>query len=140
MAIREYKCPECGVMVEKILPTSTTPNPTIPCPRCGKDANFLSIPTSIGILTDNFQEQKVDIAIGKDADRRWQDISDRQQIRDRVRQQSGSLGLSMVGRNEFVPLPEGERVARTEGSAAVSTEGFKHQPDTPLDKKLVGSD
>ena len=140
MAIREYKCPSCGVMIEKILPTETTPRPTEPCPRCGGEANFLTIPTSIGIMTGNFQERKIDIAIGKDAERRWQDVENRQQIRDRVRETSGQSGLSMVGRNEFVPLPEATKVARTEGSEAITSEGFRHRPDTPLDQKLVGTD
>lgn len=142
MAIREYKCPKCELKVEKILPISVTPWPTMPCPRVGCDgtAEFLTIPTSFNLGTENFSEKKVDVAIGKDANRRWEDLHNRQSLRDKVRQQSGQAGLSMVGRNEFVPLPETEKVARTEAAEAVTVEGFKHQPDTARDKKLLGSD
>lgn len=140
MAIREYKCKSCGLMMEEILPINSTPPASMTCKRCGEQAEFKSIPSSVGLLTENFSEQKVDVAIGKDAARRWQDISDRQAVRDRVREQSGQAGLSMVGRNEFAPLAEGEKVARTEATAAVLAEGYKHQPDTATDKKLVGSD
>ena len=140
MAIREYKCPSCGLMMERILPISDTPPSIAKCKRCGTDAEFQAIPSSFGLLTENFSEQKVDIAIGKDANRRWQDLNDRQALRDKVRRDSGQAGLSMVGRNEFAPLPEAERVARTEGSEAVAAEGFKHQPDSSRDKKLLGAD
>lgn len=140
MAIREYKCPSCGVLSERIVPTSQTPDATIPCPKCGEASAFRPIPSSIGLLTDSFQEQKIDVAIGKDADRRWQDVEARQQIRDKVRRDSGRQGVSMVGRNEFVPITEADKVARSEAADVVSVEGFKHQPDTTTDQKLVGSD
>ncbi len=139
MAIREYKCSSCGVMIEKIIPTVQTPQQIIPCSKCGADAEFQPIPSSVGLLTENFAEQKIDITIGKDANRRWQDISDRNALREKVRTQSGSVGLSMVGRNEFAPLPESEKKGRTEALEAVTREGFKHNPDTPTDKKILGT-
>jgi len=140
MAIREYKCSSCGVMIEKIIPTAQIPKESIPCTKCGESAAFQPIPTSVGLLTENFSEQKIDITIGKDANRRWQDISDRNELREKVRAQSGEVGLSMVGRNEFAPLPETEKKNRTEALAAVTKDGFRHAPDTKTDRKILGTD
>lgn len=140
MAIREYKCEGCGLLTEKIIATNLTPDPTIKCPRCSELAQFKAIPSSFGLLTDNFSQQKMDVAIGKDADRRWEDINTRQATRDRVRQQSGQMGLTMVGRNEFAPVPEATKALRTEAAAALSETGYKPGFDSDSDKKVVGGD
>lgn len=140
MAIREYKCSSCGLMMEKLLPTSTTPQPHLPCSRCGAEAEYRSIPSSIGIATSNFSEQKIDIAIGRDAERRWADINERQQIRDAVRQKSGQVGLSMVGRNEFAPLSKEKVETRNEVMSSLTNSGLKTEGDTPADKKALGVD
>lgn len=123
MALREYKCTECGLLVEHLIPTSQTPPETKPCSRCGKPAVFLTTPSRIGIMTTNFSHQKIDVAIGADAARRWEDIKTRQEMRDHVRQTTGSMGLSMVGRNEFAPVTEDNRQTRTEVASAIEKSG-----------------
>ena len=140
MAIREYKCENCGLMTEKIIPTALTPPPFTNCARCGEDAAFKAIPSSIGIMTDNFGQQKVDVMIGNDAERRWSDINSRQQIRDAVRQKTGQMGLSMVGRNEFAPLSQEGKELRTEVNTTLTDSGFQSGGDTSTDKKILGLD
>ncbi len=140
MAIREYKCETCGLMTEKIIQTSLTPPPSIKCPRCEKEAMYKSIPSRIGIMTDNFGQQKVDVMIGHDADRRWADINSRQQTRDAVRQKTGQLGLSMIGRNEFAPLSQEGKEIRTEVNSTLVNSGLQSGGDTPADKKILGLD
>lgn len=139
MAIREYKCPSCSLMTEKLIPTSDTPPPTTKCPRCGAEAEFKPI-SQTRLLTSNFQERTVDVEIGHDAATRWADISERQAKRDKVRQQTGQVGLSMVGRNDFAPLPESGKITRTGVNEALTESGFKAGGDTKTDQKIVGAD
>ena len=140
MAIREYKCKNCGLMQEEIMPTSATPPPTIRCPKCEGTADFLAIPTRIGLLTENFSEQKTDITIGKDANRRWQDINDRQARRDKIRSDSGKMGVSLVSGGKFAPINDSEVANRQEVLDTVEKQGFKHSPDTAQDRKILGMD
>lgn len=139
MAIREYKCSSCVLMTEKLIPTEITPDPAIKCPRCGADATFITI-SRTALLTSNFQERTMDVEIGHDAATRWADINERQATRDKIRQQTGQVGLSMVGRNEFSPLPEKDKVIRTDVNEALTESGFKASGDTPTDQKIVGTD
>lgn len=129
MAIREYKCNKCGVVTEVLLPTEKIPDPTAPCAKCGEGADYQPF-SRTGLLTDNFSHQKIDVAIGRDAARRWEDISQRQQQRDAVRTETGQIGLSMVGRNAFAPLAEEKKVTRTEVAQAIEKGGFKASSET----------
>ena len=128
MAIREYKCVECRLMTEKLIPTSDTPPSTIKCPRCGANAEFKTF-SRTSLVTSNFQERTLDVEIGHDAATRWADINERQAKRDSLRQQTGQIGLSMVGRNDFAPLSEKEKVTRTEVTEAVAESGFKAETE-----------
>jgi hypothetical protein len=46
----------------------------------------------------------------------------------------------MVGRNEFSPLPEKDKVLRTDVNEALTESGFKAGADTVSDQKIVGTD
>jgi hypothetical protein len=61
----------------------------------------------------------IDNIIGKDADARWSDIHERQQIRNTARTQTGSAGLTEVGKNEFAPISEKSKETRTEVTASL---------------------
>ena len=137
MAIREYKCEVCNLITEKIIAASQEIKESIPCPRCKENAKFLEMPTSISLGRSTFSEAPIDTIIGKDADRRWEDIYKRQETRDKVRKESGSVGLSMVGRNEFAPISEEVKVTRTELNDILPASGFKQGFDSPEDSKLI---
>lgn len=139
MAIREYKCNECSLITEKIILSDKEIKESISCPRCQADATFLAMPTSVSLGRSTFSEAPIDTIIGKDADRRWEDIHRRQETRDKVRKESGSVGLTMVGRNEFAPIPEKVKLARTELNDILPTSGFKPAFDSPEDAKLINN-
>lgn len=138
MAIREYKCSSCKLLTEKLIPTSDLSPTTTKCPRCGQDAEFISI-SRTALLTSNFQERTLDVEIGHDAAQRWDDINNRQVKRDKIRQQTGQIGLSMVGRNDFAPLPEKDKILRTDVNEALTESGVK-AGDTQIDQKIIGTD
>lgn len=103
MPTYDYKClaDECGVVHELIQSIHKTLPESLPCPRCGEDA-FHVILTAPGVLTGNMSQKTEDVAIGKDAEARWNRIHERQAHRDKIRQDSGKQGLTMVGRDEYV--------------------------------------
>ena len=139
MAIREYKCNDCNLITEEIILGAKPVAPTIICPKCKGEAQFLAIPTGFSLGVSSFSEAPIDNIIGKDADRRWEDIYKRQEIRDKVRKETGSVGLSMVGRNEFAPLAEEVKIARTELNEVIPFSGFKPAFDSPEDAKLINN-
>lgn len=61
----------------------------------------------------------IDNFIGKDAEMKWNDIKERQDKRNKVRSETGSLGLSQVGRNEYVPVSEDNVRTREEVSKSM---------------------
>ena len=74
----------------------------------------------------------VDSFIGKDAERRWEDINRRNELRDKVRSETGETGLSMVGRNEFTPITTTQKELRTSLNEAVTSGGgFKSSEPVP---------
>lgn len=134
MAIREYRC-SCGIVTEKLIPSDKPIPGTVECPKCSKEAVFIPF-SNVSLLVSSFSNAPIDNVIGKDAERRWEDINIRQEKRDKVRREAGSAGLSMVGRNEFRALPESEKTARTELSSSISREGFKPEYESS-DAKIL---
>ncbi len=138
MAIREYKC-ACGVLTEKIIFDAKNIPSTIICPKCQGEATHLVMPTSISLGRSTFSEAPIDVIIGKDSDRRWEDINRRQELRDKVRKETGSMGLSMVGRDEFAPIGEETKAKRTESTEVLEKSGHKQTFDEPSDAKILGA-
>ena len=81
--------------IHKPLPES------IPCPRCGKDAFHVYL-TAPGVMTANCTNKTIDVAIGKDAESRWNRIMERTEKRNKIRKESGKSGITAVGKDEFV--------------------------------------
>lgn len=123
MAIREYKCTsaDCNAVTEKVV--MGEPDKTTRCPRCGTVAE-LKVYSTVNVARAGESNAPIDIIIGKDAEMRWNDIHSRQEIRDNVREQSGTVGLTSVGRNEFAPISSEHKALRTEVTAAVESSGY----------------
>lgn len=51
MPLYEYRCPDCGVKYEKIVPNFSAPIPA--CPGCGggRAEKLLSIPGGVGVAS-----------------------------------------------------------------------------------------
>src|SRR5574337_1166419 len=99
MACYEYQCTACGVVTEHICPISERPD-SVKCPRCGSPAEqvILSAP---GVLTGGMSQAPLDVVIGRDAEKRWDRIHQRQEVRDKIRQDSGKSGLTATGRDTY---------------------------------------
>jgi len=137
MAIREYKCQDCNLITEKIINASQEIKESISCPKCKGNASYLEIPTSISLGVSSFSQAPLDNIIGKDSERRWENIHRRQEIRDKVRKESGSVGISMVGRDQFAPLTIEDKERRSELNEILPISGHKQTFDSSDDAKLI---
>ena len=137
MAIREYKCPDCGLLTERIIQASQEIPLVMDCPRCKGEAKFLEIPTGFSLGTSNFSNAPIDIVIGKDSERKWDNIHKRQEIRDKVRKESGVMGLSANNQGEFKPVSPMAQGLRAELNEILPKVGHKTSYDSPEDAKLI---
>jgi hypothetical protein len=116
----------CGAVTETYQYNSTNCPESIPCPYCGGVSLFkISAPA---VLTQNMGNKPFDVAVGRDAEMRWNEIHRQQEIRDKVRQETKQTGLAITGFNEFRPVSEENKKLRQAGMKAVEREGFKAEP------------
>ena len=86
---------------------------TLPCPRCGKHSEHVIL-TAPAISTQNMSQVTQDIAIGMDADKRWNRIYAKKEERDKIRRESGKTGIERKNgvykahdrKLDFVKTPE----------------------------------
>jgi putative FmdB family regulatory protein len=113
VAIYDYQCQSCGVVQEHIQSVHVDLPDTLKCPRCGKDSEHVIL-VAPGVATSGMQHMTQDVAIGKDADQRWNRIIDKKAARDKIRRESGKSGLEWTGggfrphdrKLDFVKTPE----------------------------------
>lgn len=126
--VYEYQCTNsevCGAVTERTQRMADERPASIPCKYCGVDAKFkISAPA---VLTGNMANQTFDVAVGRDAARRWDAIHARQAQRDKVRRETNQAGLQATGYNEFRPIPEAQRQVRTQVTQAVERDGFRSE-------------
>lgn len=105
--IYNYKCTECSFNIEIIQSIAIATFEDRNCPRCNKVTAKHVIDGAPALGLSGMSHAPVDIAIGRDAEARWSDIHRRQNIRDKVRRESGEKAIRMTGRNEFAPIKGG---------------------------------
>lgn len=90
----------CGAEIDKSFPKDKAPD-TIACPNCGKTAKLGVRPGSFSIIHGKSMTKgaSLDVAIGKNAEERWDKIHQRKEARDKFRQVSGTQALSIVERD-----------------------------------------
>lgn len=125
MAIREYKC-SCKCVKEVIMPTQDVPPEFVECPKCGSPAPLVQF-SRTGLVTSNFQENTLDVAIGADSDKKWAMYAERQEERNKVRKETGSLGLTEMN-GTYVPIPESRKAAR-EARLPLVSQGIPEDPE-----------
>lgn len=126
--VYEYQCTNteaCGAVTERVQRIAEERPESIECKFCGSPALFkLSVPA---VLTGNMTNQSFDVTVGKDAERRWTAIHERQAARDKVRRETGSAGLVGHGYNDFRPISDEQRKTRTDVTKAVERDGFRSE-------------
>ena len=137
MARYDFQCEKCDIVKEHIQSVDAALPKTIKCPGCDGDMEFVQRPVGLGI--SSMDTTPLDVAVGRDADARWERIHERQAVRDKVREESGVTGLTATGTNEYVPLSIEKKFGRTDAMKTVEKQGFKAVYDDK-DKKLVSKE
>ena len=127
MPIREYKCESCKLLDEKIL--NGEPPETVKCARCGADATLRRIPSSIALARSGMDNAPLDNFIGKDAEKRWTVLKDRQAKRESVRKETHAQGLTAVGLGNsgaetYKPITPEQKTMRTGVTQAIEGAGY----------------
>lgn len=122
MACYNFKCKECGTVRELVQPMANKLPDWLKCPKCGARAELVW-QGAPAVLRGGSANASVDVVVGRDADARWADINKRQELRNKVRKDKSSLGLTATGRNEFQPLSEKQKQTRAEFDKKVKKEG-----------------
>ena len=120
MPTYDYKCDSCGVVQEFVQSIHKPLPESLPCPRCGEDSFHVWL-TAPGIMTGGMSHKTIDVAIGKDAEARWEKVNQRKAQRDKIRRESGKSGISAIGVNEYVATDK-ELMTVTQGSFPKSKE------------------
>jgi len=97
--IYEFKCHNCDLVLEHLCPMGEQPSYK-KCPKCGKHCEQVY---GSAVLTSGMSQAPLDVVIGRDAEKRWNRIHERQEVRDKVRRESGKAGLTKVGKDEYKP-------------------------------------
>ncbi len=134
--IYKFRCDDsdCGVVEEKVMTIADfeklwDASPVVgkvfgKCPKCGGRSEQ-QMDGAPAVMTSGMSQAPLDVVIGRDAEKRWKNINQRQDKRDKVRREAGKTGLTQTGYNEFQPLSDEKKAKRTEGMRAVEKEGFK---------------
>ena len=127
MPLREYKCPDCGLLDEHLI--GGEPPDTQPCRRCGKPAELRRIPSSIALARSSMDNAPLDNFIGKDAEQKWALLGARQQARDQARVATQSQGLTAIGvgktgAEKYQPIAQAQKVERTMLSKTIERAGY----------------
>jgi hypothetical protein len=119
------KCEALNERVQSIhdeIPTSVT------CSFCGDIAS--KVIEAPAVMTGNMSNKPFDVAVGRDAAARWDNIHARQEQRDKVRRDANQVGLTATSYNTFKPISDDQRKRRASGMRAVEKDGFKGAPNS----------
>lgn len=135
MPIYEYQCDSCGLRKEHFWTRISIAQDTIPCVECQEPMRKLVSAASFKFAhsekqirgaappnTGTSDDWNYDKAIGRDAEKKWGIIEQRNQEKDRVIRHEREKGV-VVKRNQLVPTADGsyrpireeERVRANEG-------------------------
>lgn len=92
MPCYNYYCVECQFIFEESF--KKPEDLTSPCPKCKADSDrMVSAPN---VIRSNTSRENIDIKVGKESERRWADIKDRQALKEKIRKESGSTAVETV--------------------------------------------
>jgi hypothetical protein len=134
MARYDFQCEKCDIVKELVQSVHKKLPKSIPCPGCSGPMEFKTPLVALGVST--MDTAPVDVVVGRDAEAKWERIHERQAKRDKIRQESGVVGLTATGTNEYEPLSVRKKFRRTDASKVLEKDGFKPEY-TETDKKIL---
>jgi len=102
MPVYSFKCSNCTLTFEKILKPLVE---EVTCPSCNGFAIKLPPKNVLGKMGEVTSMPKdIDLAVGADSDKKWEEYEERKSIKDKVRKETNSDWISRDLDGEYAPL------------------------------------
>jgi len=140
MPTYSFKCNKCYLKFDRSLKISESHS--LPCPDCGSSVAKLpakGVGMKMGAVTSIPKD--IDLAVGRDADKKWMEYEDKKSVKDKIRKDSGSERLSVDPDGNYVPFSmtsNGKTVSGSEG-AELRGEMFREYMRVKVDPKTKKS-
>ena len=92
MPTYEYYCEDCHHHFEEFKKMDEY-GPQTNCPKCSKIENTRRVFSPIAITRAGTSRDTVDRVLGSESEKRWEDISERRKIKDKIRKESGNQAI-----------------------------------------------
>lgn len=114
MPLYLFSCPKCSFRFERLVPVSCESHPCPDCaepaPRTVKGQTFShafeepATPTNSGV--HSYDNPSADMAVGRDAAKKWEEYEGRKKVKEKIRRESGTHALSWAspGQDGYVPM------------------------------------
>jgi len=115
-----FKCEKCSTRFERSLKLEQADKGAL-CPSCGnKTANKLP-PSGVGFKMAESKKipKDIDLAVGKDAEKKWEEYDEKKRIKDKIRKETGSERLSVDFDGNYQPFSmsvDGKELSGQEGT------------------------
>jgi hypothetical protein len=104
--IYAFKCDKCGAILEELMPMDKATFEDRPCPiKSCKGVAVYQLKGAPAVATDSMSKQSFDVTVGKDAEKRWENIRKRQAVRDKIRKETGEKALIATTNETYRTLP-----------------------------------
>lgn len=138
MPLFEFKCEKCELKFEKVINLNFKGD--MPCPSCASNSSRQLISKDVsGVVKEGTAIPKdIDRIVGRDADKKWEEIEEKKSIKEKIKREHGATHLSRDLDGEYQPLSvsnEGKVVPEVEGKKMINdmlTEfrDIKNDPNT----------
>jgi len=128
MPLYEYKCRSCGYIFEELMSSKSTPQ-TMACKKCG-DVSERKMSVFSSVVSGGSPNETIDMTIGREAEKRWQHINDRQNKR-RSGKNINTISLPKTKDGKYMPVmglgSKTDREKRTEYVSALQDHRKKRE-------------
>jgi putative FmdB family regulatory protein len=115
-----FKCDNCNTRFEKSLKIEQAEK-GIACINCGTITTNKLPPSGVGFKMAESKKipKDIDLAVGKDAAKKWEEYEEKKRLKDKIRKESGSERLSVDFDGNYQPFSmqaDGKEVSGQEGT------------------------
>jgi len=96
MPTYEYFCEKCLFLFEEAF--KKYEDNYSPCPKC--KAKSERKPSAPSIFRSNTTRENIDVIVGRESEKRWADIKQRQEQKENIRKEAGQQALSVEHKSD----------------------------------------
>ena len=104
MPLIEFICPSCSLAWTHRVPVVKPDQDSQKCKRCGSEVQRQGLPSKLAIQRTGTHSATTDHVVGEDAATRWNDFNEKKEVRDKVREETGSFALTKLKDGTYQPL------------------------------------